>query len=289
MKNYKYNINKKIVKNPLRFINKITISNSNFNSMFNEMSDSSFDEIVKLIKDNNYPFIELIDLNQDEVEKIINASKDYLEVLELFRSDANLSSLNNCIHLKEVHLKHLKTTNSLWNLKNNKNIQTLVIFNCPSLKNIDGIKESSLINLEIKKDYQIVPEPLEINISDFNIFTTLKNLKNLTIYILENENKKEDLKALSQLTNLENLKLPRTYFTFSEFAWLKSRLTNTSGIGAIYHIGKDPANEKVYSIIIGKDKPEILYYDDVDYKIYNDEYDELIAKYTNLSIDELYE
>ena len=33
----------------------------------------------------------------------------------------------------------------------------------------------------------------------------------------------------------------------------------------------------------------ILYYDDVDYKIYNDEYDKLIAKYINLSIDELYE
>jgi hypothetical protein len=276
---YKYNIGKKIVKNPLRIVNKITIANINHDSILNKFTNIDSLELLKeLLKENEYPYIELISLNEKEVDYILDIVSSYIEVLELFRCESKVLSLNKCIKLKELSLKYLDNLTTLDSLINNKELIKLEIISCYNLIDLNGIKDSSLVNIIIKDGYKTIPDRLNINI-DFNIFKTLKDLKELSLFTLNNLDKEKDLKVLSELTNLEYLRLPKDYFTFKEFAYLKSKLINTNGLDCIYHIAKDPSNELVYYIVIGKDKEDFLYLKDIDYNVFIDEYNKLIEEY----------
>lgn len=276
---YKYNIGKKIVKNPLRIVNKITIANIDYDSVLNKFTNIDSLELLKeLLKENEYPYIELISLNEKEVNYILDIVSNYIEVLELFRCESKVLSLNKCIKLKELNIKYLDNLTTLDSLINNKELIKLEIISCHNLIDLNGIKDSSLVNIIIKDGYKTLPDRLNINI-DFNIFKTLKDLKELSLFILNNLDKEKDLKVLSELTNLEYLRLPKDYFTFKEFAYLKSKLINTKGLDCIYHIAKDPSNELVYYIVIGKDKEDFLYLKDIDYNVFIDEYNKLIEEY----------
>ena len=277
---YKYCISKKIVRKPLSILDKITITNSEFEGFLNNYIDiESLDNIQDLLIENKYLYIELISLNEKEVEHILSATKDYVEHLELFRCETELNYLNNCLKLKSVRLSYLDKTTSLWSLKNNVELNNLEITGCLALKDISGIKDSYLVDLNIKDDYKTIPNRTNVKVDDFSIFQSLKNLKNLSLFILDNDNKDKDLQDLSKLTNLDKLFLPKDYFTFKQFAFLKSRLVNTSNIDSIYHLAKDPSNEKVYYIVIGKDKEDFLYYEDVDYNVFIKEYNELVNQF----------
>lgn len=276
---YKYNIGKKIVKNPLRIVNKITIANIDYDSVLNKFTNIDSLELLKeLLKENEYPYIELISLNEKEVDYILDIVSNYIEVLELFRCESKVLSLNKFLKLKELSLKYLDNLTTLDSLINNKELIKLEIISCHNLIDLNGIKDSSLVNIIIKDGYKTIPDRLNINI-DFNIFKTLKNLKELSLFTLNNLDKEKDLKELSELTNLEYLRLPKDYFTFKEFAYLKSKLINTNGLDCIYHIAKDPSNELVYYIVIGKDKEDFLYLKDIDYNVFIDEYNKLIEEY----------
>ena len=276
---YKYNIGKKIAKNPLRIVNKITIANIDQDSILNKFTNIDSLELLKeLLKENEYPYIELISLNEKEVDYILDIVSNYIEVLELFRCESKVLSLSKCIKLKELSLKYLDNLTTLDSLINNKELIKLEIISCHNLIDLNGIKDSSLVNIIIKDGYKTLPDRLNINI-DFNIFKTLKDLKELSLFTLNNLDKEKDLKELSELTNLEYLRLPKDYFTFKEFAYLKSKLINTKGLDCIYHIAKDPSNELVYYIVIGKDKEDFLYLKDIDYNVFIDEYNKLIEEY----------
>ena len=276
---YKYNIGKKIVKNPLRIVNKITIANIDQDSILNKFTNIDSLELLKeLLKENEYPYIELISLNEKEVDYILDIVSNYIEVLELFRCESKVLSLSKCIKLKELSLKYLDNLTTLDSLINNKELIKLEIISCHNLIDLNGIKDSSLVNIIIKDGYKTLPDRLNINI-DFNIFKTLKDLKELSLFTLNNLDKEKDLKELSELTNLEYLRLPKDYFTFKEFAYLKSKLINTKGLDCIYHIAKDPSKKLVYYIVIGKDKEDFLYLKDIDYNVFIDEYNKLIEEY----------
>ena len=276
---YKYNIGKKIVKNPLRIVNKITIANINYDSILNKFTNIDSLELLKeLLKENEYSYIELISLNEKEVNYILDIVSSYIEVLELFRCESKVLSLNKCLKLKELNIKYLNNLTTLDSLINNKELIKLEIISSHNLIDLNGIKDSSLVNIIIKDGYKTIPDRLNINI-DFNIFKKIKNLKELSLFTLNNLDKEKDLNILSELTNLEYLRLPKDYFTFKEFAYLKSKLINTKGLDCIYHIAKDPSNELVYYIVIGKDKEDFLYLKDVNYNVFIDEYNKLIEEY----------
>ena len=276
---YKYNIGKKIVKNPLRIVNKITITNIDYDSVLNKFTNIDSLELLKeLLKENEYPYIELISLNEKEVDYILDIVSNYIEVLELFRCESKVLSLSKCIKLKELSLKYLDNLTTLDSLINNKELIKLEIISCHNLIDLNGIKDSSLVNIIIKDGYKTLPDRLNINI-DFNIFKTLKDLKELSLFTLNNLDKEKDLNILCELTNLEYLRLPKDYFIFKEFAYLKSKLINTKGLDCIYHIAKDPSKKLVYYIVIGKDKEDFLYLKDIDYNVFIDEYNKLIEEY----------
>ena len=276
---YKYVISKKIVREPLRIVNKMILSCSNEKSFLHNFNEtSSLEDILNLLKENNCEYVELIEVSQLVFEEIINTSSSFVECIDLFNCNLELSSLEKCEKLKTIDIFHNQKMELIWNLCKNKNLSRLTINDCENIKDINGIINSSLVELVIKKGFKTVPDVLKISISDFNVFSSLSNLKKLTLFVSENEDKEKDLLALSKLTQLESLYLPREYFTFEEFAWLKSKLKDTKNIDCIYYLAKDPANEKVVAMIIGKGEPAWLYDDGSDYKEYHDRYAEHIKK-----------
>ena len=277
---YKYVISKKIVREPLRIVNKMILSCSNEKSFLHKFNETSLlEDILNLLKENNCEYVELIEVSQLVFEEIINTSSSFVECIDLFNCNLELASLEKCEKLKTIDIFGNQKMESLWNLCKNKNLSRLIINDCENIKDINGIINSSLVELEIKNGFKTVPDVLNIKIADFNVFSSLSNLKKLTLFVLENEDKEKDLLALSKLTHLESLYLPREYFTFEEFAWLKSKLKDTKNIDCIYYIAKDPANEKVVAMIIGRGEPGWLYDDGTDYKEYHDRYAELIKKF----------
>lgn len=277
---YKFIDNKKIVKNPLRVLNMMVISCSQEKSLLYEFIEvDNLEDILIKLKDNEIKYLELIEVAQQDFEAIIDCTCSYIECLKFFNCSLSLSSLSKCMKLKEVDIFLNQKLTELWNVDANKEIYKLSINDCENLKDISGICNSTLCELEIKKGFSTIPDVLNIQIKDFNVFSSLKQLKKLTLFVLENQDKSKDLEALSKLTQLESLYLPREYFTFEEFAWLKSRLKDTKKIDCIYYLAKDPANEKVVAIIIGKDQPYWIYDDGSDYKLYHEKYAELIKKY----------
>ena len=135
---YKYCISKKIVKNPLRFVNKIIISNIDYSSSINSFLVS--DSIESILKEEEFPYIEFINLNNDDINYIINLVNNYVECIEIFNSDYDLNSLGKCSKLKEVKL-HSLSVSSLWNLKDNKELESLFIIDTPNLIDIEGIRD----------------------------------------------------------------------------------------------------------------------------------------------------
>ena len=148
---YKYCIGKKIVKNPIRIVNKITIANSDFKSIFNNyITIDSLESLTNILKENIYTDINFINLNKEDIDYIINLVNEYVEYIDIYNCCYDLISLNKCVKLKEVYLRELNNS-SLWDLKNNKDISKLIVTNLPNLNDIEGIRDSSLEVLEIKK------------------------------------------------------------------------------------------------------------------------------------------
>ena len=282
MKKYKYIIKKEIKRNPMRFINKIIISDFNVTlTLHNFDVVDTLEGLLNILTENNLQSIELFQLDKPETNSILETVKDYIEYIEIFDCECDYLLLEKVENLKMFKGLCLKSLTKLWNISKNKYIEQLILFDCGNIHDISGLKDSLLKTIEFKKDYALNPSPLSIKNLDLNVFSTLKNLESLTLHILKSDDVKKDLIALSKLTSLDELNLTKNYFTFKEFAFLKSRLTNVKGIDCVYHLGKDPSNERVYAIIIGEDKPDLIYLDDEDIGKYQEEYNKLIELYKN--------
>lgn len=281
-KGYKYVISKKIVRDPLAIINKVIITKNNDSSLYSSYKNiSTLNELLPLIKDNNCTGFELKNLENEEINFIINNFKDEIIYLDLFMCENDLSILKEAKFIKSISLFDIKNFVSIWDIKNNLNLIYLSINGCKDLLDINNIKYANLEKLKIFDGFSSIPNRLNLKVEDLSIFSKIKSLKELYLFINDNSDKEKDLSSLMLLTNLDNLYLPKDYFTFEQFAHLKSKLTNTKSIDAIYHIAKDPSNEEVYAIIIGKDKPDFIYDDGDDFLAYRNEYDALIKKYKN--------
>ena len=55
----------------------------------------------------------------------------------------------------------------------------------------------------------------------------------MDLVLIKNEDVTSDLLELAKLSNLEKIHLIDNYFTFEQFAWLKSKLPNVLGLEPI--------------------------------------------------------
>lgn len=94
---YKYVISKKIVREPLRIVNKMILSCSNEKSFLHKFNETSLlEDILNLLKENGCEYLELIEVSQMVFEEIINVSSNFVEYIDLFNCNFELCSLEKC-------------------------------------------------------------------------------------------------------------------------------------------------------------------------------------------------
>lgn len=281
MSKYKYSVQIITSKNPVKIYQQLVVCPFEGYIKWDRFQVvDSFEKILSLIKRSHYKAIDLTGLDHEEVDKILESANPKLEYLTLNQCSFNNESIEKCKGLIIFDGYHLNNLTSLWNVKKNKALERLSLFNCKYLKDISNIKNSKLNTLEISvNSYEINNSN---NIEDYSVFKSMKQLENLTLFVKDNIDKVKDLKDLSKLTNIKYLSLPKNFFTFNQFAWLKSKLLEEKNISALYDLRKDISNERIYADIIGSDKPNHVYNDEVDLEAYQNEFVQLVEQYKDV-------
>lgn len=281
MSKYKYSVQIISSKNPVKIYKQLIICPfKGYISWQHYKVVDSFDKILSLIKNSHFKALDLTALIDEEIDEILEIANPNLEYLTLNYCSFNNESIEKCKNLIIFCGNNLRSLTSLWNTKKNKTLERLSLFNCKYLKDISNIKNSKLTTLEISVNaYEINNSN---NIEDYSVFKSMKQLENLTLFVKDNIDKVKDLKDLSKLTNIKYLSLPKNFFTFNQFAWLKSKLLEEKNISALYNIRKDISNERIYADIIGSDKPDHVYKDEADLEAYQNEFIKLIEQYKNV-------
>lgn len=281
MSKYKYSVQIITSKNPVKIYQQLVVCPFKGYIKWDRFQVvDSFEKILSLIKRSHFKAIDLTGLDHEEVDKILEIANPKLEYLTLNLCSFNNDSIEKCKGLIIFDGYHLSNLTSLWNVKKNKALERLSLFNCKYLKDISNIKNSKLTTLEIYHNKDEIND--SCNIEDYSIFKTMKNLTDLTLFVKDNTDKVKDLKDLSKLTNIKYLSLPKNFFTFNQFAWLKSKLLEEKNISALYNLRKDISNERIYADIIGSDKPDHVYKDEADLEAYQNEFIKLVEQYKNV-------
>ena len=276
MSGYKYSVQTITSKNPVKIYKQLIICPvKDYIKWDSFQVVNSFDKILQLIERSHINALDLSNLEADEIDKILDITTLSLEHLTLNNCKFNNESIEKCANLIIFEGNCLYNLVSLWNVNKNASLENLTLNICTNLKDIDGIKNSNISTFEIYNSSR------PSKIKNYKVLQTLTRLENLTLLLDDIEDKTKLLELLSTLTTLKNLSLPKNFFTFNQFAWLKSKLPNEKNISALYHIKKDIANERVYASIIGNDKPSMVYEDEESLESYQDEFVRLVELYKN--------
>ena len=194
-------------------------------------------DYIEFCKKDNANRIVLVDIGQEEFNLIIEELSEKIEYLSIWYSPLKEKIdhcfLEKCKNLKRIEIKCYKGSFRLWELKENPILEYLEITGIDKLVNQELLKGASVSELVIRnRDYSLGDTKVPI-INDFSVFETMANLKILDLFVGKKKEKKDDLISLAHLSNVEKITLPKNYFTFSQYAWLNSKLTNVKGIGCI--------------------------------------------------------
>ena len=243
-------------------------------------------EYIDFCKNNHAKKIALIDLPQKDFDFVIDELCDFVEEIELFYSlgsdGANHDKLSKCKNLKKVLIDCCRGTVNLWQVSDNKLLQSLEITGVERLKNQQGLKNAGLSQLVIKNRNSNLNDTKKPVIKDFSLFSTMPNLNSLELFVGKKSNKKDDLIALSGLKSIQKITLPKNYFTFGQFAWLSGKLPETKGIGCIKDQRWNKRIEKYEYTINGTRMAwEFKDYCGTGINKYLKKFDELVEKYKN--------
>ena len=218
---------------------------------------SSIEQIIeKILESNDYKRLEINELPQEDFDKLIKAlsknlvSLKYVSIYKEDNKSFDFKVLKLCKKLKEVDIHYHDRNVKLWNMRFNHKLEDVFIRGCSRVLNQKGLENASIKKLTIKRYTHGMPDADGLTIYDFNLFTTMPNLEELELFIKKKKDKSEDLVALSKLTNIKKISLPKNYFYFNQYAWLSSKLPQVQGIGC-YKVEYDHANEMDGYIING--------------------------------------
>ena len=224
---------------------------------FKTIQINDVDECINIVlSSDDATHITLNNLNQNDFDKVIKSLNNKIEELEycdLRKHDQvlDLKVLKLCKKLKKVDIQYSDKTIKLWNMKFNHKLDEVELKGIKRILNQKGLERASVSKLVIKRRTHLTNDTKELTIKDFNVFATMPNLKVLDLFVKKKKNKKEDLLALAKLTNIKEIHLPKNYLFFNQYAWLSSKLNNVKGIGCIYKMEYDHANEMDGYIING--------------------------------------
>ncbi len=235
---------------------------------------SNYDLIVSELKNNNHKNIQLVGFTNELIDIIL----PYLikvKFLWLFKSKdiEDYIFIEQLKNIEYIDIYWNRKAIKLWDLKQNPNLKKLSIVDSNKLINFSGLKGSTLEELIILGCNYCSSFTPKLAVDDFSVFSSLNQLKSLTLALQEKASPSNDLIELSKIKTLEELYLDNGY-TFEQFAWLKSKLPLVKTLEAYEVLDYDDVDK--YKII-GKKMPIIRKLDRaLEYK---KQYDELVEKY----------
>lgn len=171
----------------------------------------------------------LTGFSQEHIEAILPYIKDIAQSLYLFKCPRLVSFdfMAECKKLEFVEIYWNQKATSLWNVKNNSKLHTLIIDSCNKLSDFSHLMYSSIYHLEIWGCNCLSSFTPKIKIDDLSIFQTIPNLEVLRLAIMKNEDREKDLSDLSKLVRLKNFSIQNDYFSVEQITRLKAILLNT--------------------------------------------------------------
>lgn len=166
---------------------------------------------------------------EEHIDVILPYIKNTVKSLCLFKCQKfkSLDFMAECKHLAFIEIYWNQKATMLWNVKDNRNLHTLIIDSCNNLSDFSYLKHSTIHHLEIWGCNYLSSFTPKIKISDLSIFQTMPNLEILRLAIVKNGNSEKDLLDLSRLTNLKEFGIQNKYFSPEQLARLKTFLPDT--------------------------------------------------------------
>ncbi len=234
-----------------------------------------FAEYIKVLKPQGVVF----DFNtQDEFDYIINLICDFVVFLHLsakHNQKFDFTPLERCSELQSIQLYWNTKQDSLWDVKRNKKLKNFEITEYYQVSDFSAFCGSSVETLCLLGCNGLSSFKSKMHVKDFSFVVNMPCLKELHIDVIKDESSEYYLNLISKCKKLEIFTTPDSFFTFQQFAWLKSKMPQIKqGLNCVYSYGNN-----LYAII-GKKTPKTLDSLEKTQK-YQKRYNFLINKYLN--------
>ena len=242
--------------------------------------------VSRLEVSDDLEYLTLSNLSQDAFNKILLRIGTRLHELVIDSLKENpsifdLRFINQCNNLKKLKINILNGILILWNSKKTTKLRDLEIVNSKGLLNQESLNGLRVKKLIIRRHSHGCSNIKGLTIKDFNVFTTMPYLRELILLIGNKKDKVSDLLALSKLSKLKYIELPKNYFFFNQYAWLTSKLPSTRGLGC-YRVEYNHANEMDGYIINGSRMCwDVKGFEKEKLNKYIKRFDKLVEKYSN--------
>ncbi len=166
--------------------------------------------------------------SEREIAELLAPVKPDLEGLTLFKCPdlADLSFLEDFPRLKTLQMYWNRKATKLFNAARLPALQKLYVTDCNKLTDFSGLRGSRLASLTLYGCNGLSSFTPRLDIGDPDFLADMPALKHLTLDIMRTQTNEVYLKTFANLKTLEVLELPRSFFTFEQFAWLSAHLPN---------------------------------------------------------------
>lgn len=213
--------------------------------------------------------------SQDEFDYIINLICDFIGSINLIAKHNkafDLSLLEKCTELVSIQMYWNTKQEILWDVKKNKKLKTFEIMDYYKVSDLSDFRGSTVEYLAFYGCNGCSSFASKMHVDDFSFVLDMPKLRELRFDIIKDEPSEYYLNILSKLQGLKIFYTPDNFFTFQQFAWLKSKLPNVErGLDCVFPVCD-------WYSIIGRRTPKTLE-DPLKAEKYQKRYDNLLLKY----------
>lgn len=213
-------------------------------------------ELSDKIKEYDVQYLRIEEISNENTRSIILNLKNCVEFIEI---DCNgdlldVSYLSECKKLKELIVSGYHKLSELWDMSKNPVLEKVEIYYTDTLVTLNGIKSESLKEFSYAAfSYRFYEKCDSILNADLSVFKDTPALESLSLTLPLKPRSPVELCNLALLKNLKNIKISKYAFSFKEFAWLKSKIPEVSGLECIQEIKKDRYKGDICYAIIGRE------------------------------------
>lgn len=153
-----------------------------YNDIFEEIGSNDISVLKDSAVKNKAEKVLLNGFSQEHFDYIAPYIKDTTEVMYLFKCPRirDLSFFAEFKKLKCLFIFWNNSLESLWDMKNNSDLEVLSFVNISKLRDISGLKNSTVKYITIDST-GVYPDPKELLIEDISVFDKLSGLKHLKL------------------------------------------------------------------------------------------------------------